>query len=37
MVVEGEVVTGDNVDARIFLKFPVLQTQAFSFREELGL
>lgn len=37
MIVVREVVAGNDVDARIFLNFPVLQTQAFAFSEEVGL
>ena len=37
LIVEGEVITGDDVDASIFLDLPMGKTQAFAFIEEVRL
>jgi hypothetical protein len=37
LVVEGEVVAGDDVDTSILLDLPVSKTEALSLSEEVGL
>jgi hypothetical protein len=37
LVVEGEVVTGDDIDASIFLDLPVLESQSLALLQEFFL